>query len=106
MTRSHAKPFRGSSAATGSSSNTEQRFGLAEAYALACRSKRSRVASFTTNRGSSWSHVKVSYDWRDRHETIEFANLFATALGLPEVDLTNRAFRVRDFTHRAPRRSF
>jgi ADP-heptose:LPS heptosyltransferase len=65
--------------------NTEQRFGLAEAYALACRAKRGRVASFTTNRGSSWSHVKVSYDWRDQHETIEFARLFAAALSLPEV---------------------
>lgn len=64
--------------------NTEQRFGLAEAYALACRAKGGRVASFTTNRGSSWSHVRVSYDWKDRHETLEFARLFAAALDLPE----------------------
>jgi ADP-heptose:LPS heptosyltransferase len=62
--------------------NTEQRFGLAEAYALACRAKRARVASFATNRGSSWSHVKVAYDWKDRHETVEFARLFAEALDL------------------------
>ena len=65
--------------------NTEQRFGLAEAYAMACRAKRGRLASFTTNRGSLWSHVKVSYDWKDRHETVEFARLFAAALDLPEV---------------------
>jgi ADP-heptose:LPS heptosyltransferase len=65
--------------------NTEQRFGLAEAYSLACRAKRARVASFTTNRGSSWSNEKVSYDWKDRHETVEFARLFAASLNLPEV---------------------
>jgi len=64
--------------------NTEQRFGLAQAYALACRAKRGRLVSFTTNRGSSWSHVRVPYDWKDRHETVEFARLFAGALDLPE----------------------
>jgi ADP-heptose:LPS heptosyltransferase len=64
--------------------NTEQRFGLAEAYAMACRAKKGRLASFTTNRGSSWSHVRVPYDWKDRHETVEFARLFAAALDLPE----------------------
>jgi heptosyltransferase-2 len=63
--------------------NTEQRYGLAEAYAMACRAKRARIASFQTNRGSSWSHVRVPYDWRDRHETVEFARLFAAALDLP-----------------------
>ena len=65
--------------------NTEQRFGLAEAYGLACRAKGGRLVSFETNRGASWSQVKVSYDWKDQHETMEFARLFAAALGLPEV---------------------
>jgi len=64
--------------------NTEQFFGLTEAYALLARAKGGRLVSFETNRGSSWSDLKVSYDWRDRHETMEFARLFAAALGFPE----------------------
>ena len=64
--------------------NTEQFFGLAEAYALAARAKGGRLVSFASDRGSSWSDVAIDYDWRDRHETLEFARLFAAALGLPE----------------------
>jgi ADP-heptose:LPS heptosyltransferase len=64
--------------------NTEQFFGLTQACALLSRSKGGRLVSFETNRGSWWSDVAVSYDWRDRHETVEFARLFAAALGLPE----------------------
>ncbi len=64
--------------------NTEQRFGLAAAYGLLCRGKRGRMISFDTNRGASWAHERVSYDWKDRHETIEFARLFARAFDLPE----------------------
>jgi heptosyltransferase-2 len=65
--------------------NTEQFFGLTEAYALMARAKGGgRLVSFETNRGASWSDLAVSYDWRDRHETLEFARLFAAALGLPE----------------------
>jgi ADP-heptose:LPS heptosyltransferase len=65
--------------------NTEQFFGLTEAYALLARAKGGRLVSFETNRGVSWSDLAVSYDWRDRHETLEFARLFAAALDLPEV---------------------
>jgi ADP-heptose:LPS heptosyltransferase len=61
--------------------NTEQRFGLAEAYALAVRTRNSRVISFETNRGARWSDATVAYDWKDAHETVEFARLFASALG-------------------------
>ncbi len=64
--------------------NTEQLFGLAEAYSLLARARGGRVVSFQTNRGSAWSDATVSYDWRDRHETLEFARLFAAALNLPE----------------------
>jgi heptosyltransferase-2 len=60
--------------------NTEQLFGLAEAYALWARAKGGRLISFETNRGSSRSDRTVAYDWKDRHETIEFARLFASAL--------------------------
>jgi ADP-heptose:LPS heptosyltransferase len=70
--------------------NTEQRYGLAEAYALACRAKRARLISFKSNRGSSWSNVKVSYDRKKQHETVEFSRLFAAALDLPEVPATPR----------------
>ena len=62
--------------------NTEQLFGLAEAYALLCRAKGGRVISFETNRGAGWSNGSVAYDWRDTHETIEFARLFAAAMNL------------------------
>jgi ADP-heptose:LPS heptosyltransferase len=65
--------------------NTEQFFGLTEACALLSRSRGGRLVSFESNRGSAWSDITVAYDWRDRHETVEFARLFAAALELPEV---------------------
>jgi ADP-heptose:LPS heptosyltransferase len=65
--------------------NTEQFFGLTQACGLLSRSKGGRLVSFETNRGSAWSDITVAYDWRDRHETVEFARLFAAALGLPEL---------------------
>jgi ADP-heptose:LPS heptosyltransferase len=74
--------------------NTEQLFGLSQAYALACRAKRARVASFRTNRGSSWSHVRVPYNWKNAHETVEFARLFAAALDL-QTDMGPRLPRPR-----------
>jgi ADP-heptose:LPS heptosyltransferase len=64
--------------------NTEQFFGLTQACALLSRSKGGRLVSFETNRGSAWSDITVPYDWRNRHETVEFTRLFAAALGLPE----------------------
>jgi ADP-heptose:LPS heptosyltransferase len=64
--------------------NSEQRYGLAHAYALMTKAKRGRVVAFATNRGSKWSTRTVPYDWKDAHETIEFARLFAAALDLPE----------------------
>jgi len=66
--------------------NTEQLFGLTQAYALLARAQGGRLVSFETNRGSRWSDRTVPYDWRDRHETIEFARLFACALGLAPAD--------------------
>lgn len=70
--------------------NTEQLFGLTEAYALLARGKGGRLVSFETNRGATWSNITVPYDWRDRHETLEFARLFAAALDLPEVNRPRR----------------
>jgi len=64
--------------------NTEQLFGLSQAGALLGRARGGRLVSFATNRGSSWSDIAVPYDWRDRHETVEFARLFSAALGFPE----------------------
>lgn len=65
--------------------NTEQFFGLPEAYAIMSRSQNGRLVSFETNRGKAWSDISVPYDWADRHETLEFARLFAAALDLPDV---------------------
>ncbi len=62
--------------------NTEQFFGLAEAYALLSATKTGRIASFQANRGSRWSDIIAPYDWRDEHETIAFARLFVQALEL------------------------
>lgn len=70
--------------------NTEQLFGLAQAYALLARTKKGRVVSFATNRGALWADATVAYDWKDRHETIEFARLFAVALKRPEVETKRR----------------
>jgi ADP-heptose:LPS heptosyltransferase len=63
--------------------NTEQYFGLTEAYSLLALTTDGRIASFITNRGSRWSDVTVSYDWRDEHETVAFGRLFAQALARP-----------------------
>jgi len=70
--------------------NTEQYFGLAEAYALLARAKKGRLVSFATNRGSRWSDETVSYDWRDEHETIAFTRLFAQALERPWIEKSRK----------------
>jgi len=66
--------------------NSEQLYGLGEAYALLSLAPGGRLVSFETNRGAPWSAITVPYDWRDRHETLEFTRLFASALNLPEMD--------------------
>jgi ADP-heptose:LPS heptosyltransferase len=81
--------------------NTEQRFGLAQALACGARSRGGRLLSFATNRGARWSDTVVAYDWRDRHETVEFARLFAAALGLPE-PVDARRERTRRFPAEGP----
>jgi heptosyltransferase II len=64
--------------------NSEQLFGLAQATALLACSRHSRLLSFETIRGVTWSDSTVPYDWEVGHETISFARLFAAALDLPE----------------------
>ena len=71
--------------------NTEQFFGLTEAYAIMSRAQGGKLVSFETNRGASWSDITVPYDWADRHETMEFARLFAAALDLPDVSGPRRS---------------
>lgn len=63
--------------------DTEQRFGLSRAIALAARPRKGRVVGFTTNRAGRWATVRVPYDRFDTHETVEFSRLFGVALGLP-----------------------
>ena len=63
--------------------NMEQFFGLSQAYALAARGRRGRLVSFATNRAAHWGDAVVEYDWRNQHETVEFARLLAEGLHLP-----------------------
>lgn len=64
--------------------NSEQRFGLSQALALALRKIGGRVFSFDTNRGSAFADVRVPYDWNQGHEVREFERLFRRALHLPQ----------------------
>lgn len=61
--------------------NSEQLFGFTQAYALLTRAKGGQLFSFATNRGAYWSKFAVPYDWKNGHETVEFARLFSHALG-------------------------
>jgi len=65
--------------------NSEQLFGLSQAYALMSLAPEGHLVSFETNRGAAWSESTVPYDWSDRHETQEFARLFAAALDKPDI---------------------
>ena len=62
--------------------NTEQRFGLSQATALAARAGGGRVVSFDTNVASAWSDEVVRYDPFEAHESVEFGRLLAAALRL------------------------
>lgn len=65
--------------------NAEQHYGLAQAAALLARARGGCLVAFETNRGALWTDRSVPYDWAERHETQEFARLFAAALDLPDV---------------------
>jgi ADP-heptose:LPS heptosyltransferase len=69
--------------------NTEQRYGLSQAYGLWAKARKARLVSFDTNRGASWSNRKVPYDWKDAHEVAEFTRLFAVALDRADANLAN-----------------
>jgi heptosyltransferase II len=64
--------------------NTEQLFGLAQGCALLAKAPNGRLACFETIRGARRAQIVVPYDWKDAHETLEFARLFAASLDLPE----------------------
>ncbi len=64
--------------------NTEQFFGLAQGTALLAKAAGGRLACFETIRGARSAQIVVPYDWKDAHETLEFARLFAASLDLPE----------------------
>ena len=63
--------------------NSEQRFGLSQAFAAACVSKGGALWAFATNRGAALGRT-VPYDWRDEHESSAFHRLFSAAVGRPE----------------------
>lgn len=67
--------------------NTEQRFGLALAFAEACRAVGGRLYAFSSCRGASLlpSAGLTAYEPRTSHEVTEFARLLSDALGLPKV---------------------
>jgi hypothetical protein len=62
--------------------NTEQRFGLSQAYALGCLSTKGRLWSFGSNRAGRIG-ATVPYDWKEEHESAAFHRLFAAALDRP-----------------------
>jgi heptosyltransferase-2 len=64
--------------------NTEQLFGLAQGGALLAKAPAGRVACFGTIRGAPRAQIIIPYDWKDAHETLEFARLFSASLDLPE----------------------
>jgi hypothetical protein len=69
--------------------NTEQLFGLGQAYGILARARGGRLVSFDTNRGAPWADQNVPYDWKDAHEVHEFARLFAAAWNRPGVSFAN-----------------
>ena len=81
--------------------NTEQLFGLAQACALAAKAPNGRIACFDTARGARRADIIVPYDWRDTHETLAFAGLFAAALELPQPP-SERAPRTRLYPAKLP----
>ena len=56
--------------------NTEQRFGLSQVYALACKHPEGRLTSFSTNRLAFLAHNKAQYNPRKNHEVLSFARIF------------------------------
>ena len=63
--------------------NSEQRFGLAMATAAWATGRKGSLVGFDTNLAASLATTSVEYDWRDRHELHEFAQLIAAAFGVP-----------------------
>jgi hypothetical protein len=55
--------------------NSEQRFGLAQAYSLACRGRGGRLTAFSTTRGARFADQVVAYDPLDQHEVAAFMRL-------------------------------
>jgi hypothetical protein len=80
--------------------NSEQRYGLAQAAALAAAARSARLTCFDTNRGRRWATEVVAYDWDTSHEVIEFRRLLSYALSLADPPL--QPARVRLHSPTAP----
>ncbi|MBI2711260.1 MAG: hypothetical protein HYX41_00150 [Bdellovibrio sp.] len=63
--------------------NTEQFFGLSQAFALAARKKGGRVVCFSTNRGARFADEKVRYDAFEERESDAFGHLVAAGFSKP-----------------------
>ena len=64
--------------------NSEQRFGLSQAVAVAARSRGGRLFGFDSNTEARWSDRVVHYDPDRAHEVTEFSRLLGSAFGTAE----------------------
>lgn len=62
--------------------NTEQRFGMSQAFALAIVGRSGKLFCFDTNLAQGFTKNSVPYDWDQGHEIGEFYKLFSTAFSI------------------------
>lgn len=68
--------------------NSEQLFGLAQAFAVACTHRRGKLVSFSTNRMAKCAHDVCEYNPGRAPEIIEFQKLLKKALSVhSEIDV-------------------
>lgn len=68
--------------------NSEQLFGLAQAYAELATHSRGKNIGFYTNRGSAHQDLSIPYDSKNKHEVEEFAALLSRALKMKKEFVT------------------
>ena len=73
--------------------NSEQRFGLSQAVALAARARRGRLIGFDTNVAGGWADRPVAYDADSEHEVTEFSRLLEAVFETPPVKAERRRHR-------------
>lgn len=81
--------------------NTEQLYGLAQAFSLASLTSTGVLTSFETSRENHRSHRVCPYD-QNKHEVINFERLFRLALDRGEVSRKSPKLRLRKVAADAP----